>query len=320
MEQQQQTYQSLALDVFLECFTQDEKIRLQFLRQKQTDLGWKTDLFVSNLRAAANLVLEPIEQKYQETAYRHTMAGAEPPEHYSHPIYPGISTKFRGHIFTGDIQAIRAMIDNFEQAYSNYRTEQGTAGNIDYCYYYKKEVTPERKQEVRDQLAKLKTDAEKLDYLRDAQKLYRQDLPPEILEVSGNVKMANVEPGTPLFFDRFLQLEIDAIQERLAGGKKPTIKSETQYPERETRQVIALFHYYNGIRVTRDTHGSTIYRMWIDWRKTENRTKPGGNLEYPTKKRHLISVIDWLLSEGNRKDASKAQRDLDTLNSNAAKL
>ena len=95
----------------------------------------------------------------------------------------------------------------------------------EFQFTYEQEVTEERKQNLQKQLDKLKTNDEKISFLINEKAKYLQNVPPRTLEVSGSVH-ANFAPGAELFFDKYIQIEID----RLESLRK---NHNTEYTHRE---------------------------------------------------------------------------------------
>lgn len=81
----------------------------------------------------------------------------------------------------------------------------------EFQFTYEQEVTEERKQALQKRLAKLKTVEEKILFLRDEKAKYLQNISARTLEVSGSVH-ANFAPNAELFFDRYIQIEIDKLE------------------------------------------------------------------------------------------------------------
>lgn len=85
---------------------------------------------------------------------------------------------------------------------------------------YEKEVTPARIRKFHQDVAKLKTCPEKLKFARNEKVKYLQYISAETLDVSGSTALPNFEKGTPLFFDRIIQLEINKLEAECGNAKK----------------------------------------------------------------------------------------------------
>jgi hypothetical protein len=91
---------------------------------------------------------------------------------------------------------------------------------------YEKEVTPARIRKFHQDLAKLKTCPEKLTFARNEKVKYLQYISAETLDVSGSTTFLNFEKGTPLFFDRIIQMEIDKLEAEFGKKRKPKKTNE----------------------------------------------------------------------------------------------
>ena len=90
---------------------------------------------------------------------------------------------------------------------------------------YNKEVTTERKENLINELAKIESPEGKISYLKNELYKYLQNITPEILDVSGTtVARHGGSPGA-LFWDRYLQLEIEKIND--VSGKVHQPKTKT---------------------------------------------------------------------------------------------
>ncbi len=87
--------------------------------------------------------------------------------------------------------------------------------NIKYIETYKKEVTPERIEKLKSELAEIASNEDKISFLKNKNFEYLQNVSPELYVVSGSTSYPNFKPGQPLFFDRFIQLEIDKLTHAL---------------------------------------------------------------------------------------------------------
>jgi hypothetical protein len=101
----------------------------------------------------------------------------------------------------------QAFLEGFEAQVQNVLNDNKT----EFQFTYEQEVTEERKKNLQKQLAKLKTNDEKILFLKTEKANYLQNLPPRTLEVSGSVH-ANFAPGAELLFDRYIQIEIDKLE------------------------------------------------------------------------------------------------------------
>jgi hypothetical protein len=96
----------------------------------------------------------------------------------------------------------------------------------EFIFTYEKEVTAERIADLKKRLNKLKTDDDKLKFLKKEKANYLQHISAETLFVSGSVH-SNFQPGTELFWDRILQIEIDTLE----GCQKNELKEVYSHRE-----------------------------------------------------------------------------------------
>ena len=99
---------------------------------------------------------------------------------------------------------------------------------------YNKEVTPERKEKLHADLAKIESNKDKIAFLKKEKLNYLQNISPTVLESSGTVSLPNFKTGEPLFFDRYIQLEI----QKLSGGR---FNLELEKNPKPKARAIALF-------------------------------------------------------------------------------
>jgi hypothetical protein len=90
---------------------------------------------------------------------------------------------------------------------------------IEYIDTYKTEVTPERINVFKNKLAKIKTLPKKLAFCKNELKEYLQNLPAETVAASGNTKAP-----MPIFFDRIIIIEIEAIEAEMKLQDSNTFK------------------------------------------------------------------------------------------------
>jgi hypothetical protein len=83
---------------------------------------------------------------------------------------------------------------------------------IAFIQTYEKEVTPERISELEKALEKIQGADNKIKYLEAKKREYLREAPPALLDISGMTAYPNFPPGSPLFWDRILQLRIDEIK------------------------------------------------------------------------------------------------------------
>lgn len=81
----------------------------------------------------------------------------------------------------------------------------------DFIETYKNEVTPERKEQLKNALSQLRTKEEKIRYIEAEITKYNQSISPEVLFVSGTTSAA-FNNNTLLFWDRYLELEKQKIE------------------------------------------------------------------------------------------------------------
>lgn len=93
-----------------------------------------------------------------------------------------------------------------------------TKQDEEFIRVYNNEVTPERKFKLLECLSGISNDVDKINFLHEKKTEYLQNISPEVLTVSGVTDYPNIEKGAPLFFDRFIQLEIDKILEKGSVG------------------------------------------------------------------------------------------------------
>jgi hypothetical protein len=108
--------------------------------------------------------------------------------------------KMRNDFFKEVLQYCKIKIDNIDKP-----------KQTEFQFTYEQEVTEERKNALQKRLAKLKTAEEKISFLRDEKAKYLQNISARTLEVSGSVH-ANFAPNAELFFDRYIQIEIDKLE------------------------------------------------------------------------------------------------------------
>jgi hypothetical protein len=86
---------------------------------------------------------------------------------------------------------------------------------------YNAEVTPERTNNLLEQLSKIDNNLDKLIYLTNQKSDYLNNLTPQVINASGGIDYPNFAKGTPLFFDRIIQNEIDRVLalEEMKGTK-----------------------------------------------------------------------------------------------------
>lgn len=95
---------------------------------------------------------------------------------------------------------------------------------VNFVDVYKKEVTPERKEELQSQLEKYKTIQEKIFFLKQERIKYLQNITPETFEASGCVTFPNFQKGDALFLDRYIDLEIQRLE--LLNSNETTTEEE----------------------------------------------------------------------------------------------
>lgn len=100
--------------------------------------------------------------------------------------------------------------------------------NIKYIETYKKEVTPERIEKLKSELAEIASNEDKISFLKNKEIEYLQNASPELLDVSGRTSYPNFKTGEPLFFDRFIKLEIEKLTPALTPKQTNTDKLKAE--------------------------------------------------------------------------------------------
>lgn len=150
-----------------------------------------------------------------------------------------------------------------------------TIGNIEVQYYdiYNNEVTTERKENLKNELAKIESNEGKIHYLKKEKLEYLQNITPEILEVSGSTLVRWEKDSCELFYDRYLQFEIEKIQleiDNIEGAIKKneeisinnnsnsTLKSTLSQPEiKKLHRLLLEKNYIKNIDLTDFIHWLT---------------------------------------------------------------
>lgn len=337
-----------ARDLFLECITLRPEKRQVFLRERQKALQWNTDQFVNAIRKAARDILEPIEHEYtkiishtptskQDVVKSITMAGetigitieqqAETPA-VSFNLGSFSKSKFNGiSICSSELPALMEIPEAFHQAFADYDVKREKQGNIEFVQAYKREVTDERKKELKEALKRLPNDSERLDYLEHQLHEYLQNVPADLLDVSGRTSYPNFPAGTPLFFDRIIQLEIDETKKRLAkdqqgetkgSDRKPTTPTAKHQPSEKVREAIYLYYTRKILK-----RSDPLYKYWNKWSNDGYRISSNGSVKtYNTKRGHLLAVKMRVQAErkkNNKTVADRIQKDILALDNNFTK-
>ncbi len=121
---------------------------------------------------------------------------------------------YSGQICKTDIEYIELSIKKAYERIKNERVNDFSNPDFEikwvdtFVETYNKEVTPERIRELESGLSKIENSEERIEYLRKQKLLYLQKISPESLAVSG-MTSTNFPPGASLFFDRYIELEIE---------------------------------------------------------------------------------------------------------------
>jgi hypothetical protein len=137
-----------------------------------------------------------IEAKHNEAPFK----GKVFYQNLIHAMPKHFGAKMRNDFFKEVLQYCKIKIDNIDKP-----------KQTEFQFTYEQEVTEERKNALQKRLAKLKTAEEKILFLRDEKAKYLQNISARTLEVSGSVH-ANFAPNAELFFDRYIQIEIDKLE------------------------------------------------------------------------------------------------------------
>jgi len=126
--------------------------------------------------------------------------------------------------------------------------------NIKFIETYNKEVTPERIEKLKSELAEIASIEDKILFLKNKKIEYLQYASPELLDVSGSTSYPNFIKGEPLFFDRIIQLEIDKLEQALTPKQSGTKGANLTYRQQ------ALIIVYNGGQIYRSDTGLYKHR------------------------------------------------------------
>jgi len=139
------------------------------------------------------------------------------------PLLTLSKNRLTGHLWFSDVIAMqKGLIDAREIAVNEVEKGLSTPKNvtIDFKGVYNKEVTEERKAKLYADLAEIESIPDKIAFLKNEKLTYQQNIPFETFEASGILTANGFGNGGPLYFDRFIDLEIEKLQNLLVSVKQ----------------------------------------------------------------------------------------------------
>jgi hypothetical protein len=129
--------------------------------------------------------------------------------------------KLSGHCGRVEIESLKRSLGEWFNIIENKSNNKPNKNfTVEYIDTYKNEVTRERINEFKLKIGGIESQTEKLAFCKNELKEYLQNIPAETLAASGNIGVSN-----PIFFDRFIQIEIDAINAEIEKEKLVNINS-----------------------------------------------------------------------------------------------
>lgn len=135
------------------------------------------------------------------------------------PLATLSKNRLTGHLWFSDVIAMqKGVVDALEMAENEIEKSMSTPKNvtIDFEEVYEQEVTEERKEKLYADLEKIEGIPEKIAFLENEKYTYLQNIPFRTFEASGKL-IAGGFPSGALFFDRFIELEIEKLKKQAKG-------------------------------------------------------------------------------------------------------